>query len=313
VTYEVTRLPDGREYISLLFKGKRLKGRWRLVQTEKGAFEYDLEYLDTLTISTELREGRFVYHLHTIADTGKQHYDLRYHFSGDEYLYEFNLYDDLRDKQVDEEVQAHHKKCYDLSWMDIKEPDTVKYVGRLKTIVSPLDSGSIQLIEDTDVFKSFFLHGQQLNGWYVAIKRNGRWYVSKSRLPRPMSVEDYYHALIETVSLTDPLKGQYYRPFRIVQKRGWDYFRVDIYDIKDFSRCEPTEKTPKYLPELEIPAGIREIRIGLFPRKGALHGARVQSVIFDADKWTYEDAVRWIKKNRLHIWLGTQIKERRKE
>jgi len=169
------------------------------------------------------------------------------------------------------------------------------------------------LIEDTDVFKSFFLHGQQLNGWYVAIKRNGRWYVSKSRLPRPMSVEDYYHALIETVSLTDPLKGQYYRPFRIVQKRGWDYFRVDIYDIKDFSRCEPTEKTPKYLPELEIPAGIREIRIGLFPRKGALHGARVQSVIFDADKWTYEDAVRWIKKNRLHIWLGTQIKERRKE
>jgi len=313
VQYEVTRLPDGREYISLLFKGKRLKGRWRLVQTEEGALEYDFEALSRARQSTELREGRFVYHLHTIVNTGKHHYDLRYHFNNEPYLREFNLYDDLREKGIDEEVKAAYKRCYDLSWMDIKEPDTKKNIGKLVTVVSPLDEGIIQLIEDTDVFKSFFLRGKQLNGWYVAIKREGQWYVSESRLPRPLSLSELYESLSEYVSLTDPLKGEYYRPFKIVQKRGWDYFRVDIYDIKDFARCEPAEKTVKYLPDLEIPAGVREIRIGLFPRKGALHGARIQSIIFDVDKWSYEDAIRWIKKNRLHIWLGTQIKERRKE
>ena len=93
-------------------------------------------------------------------------------------------------------------------------------------------------------------------------------------------------------------------------KRTWSYFRVYLYDPREFTRTEPVSKVREYLPDLEIPEGVT-IRIGLYPRPGRIHGARVMCVEFDKEKWDSDEAIEWIKRNRLEEFSADMIRARR--
>lgn len=144
---------------------------------------------------------------------------------------------------------------------------------------------------------SFNFKGEKLKGIYV-LKKDRIWYFSKA-------------TLVGESGSGDPRSGDYYDPFLIEEKRTWDYFIVHIYDIREFSRVEPFSKAKEYLPDLEIPEGVK-IGIGLYPVPREIHHARVAYVIFSKDLWSYDRAKEWIRKNKLHTWESRQIREKRK-
>ena len=310
VSYE-SSMVDGEEHITLKFKGKKLKGEWTLIQEEKGADVYTFEKLSEHELS-ELASGKFVLDIHEFPEgSGKRHLDLRFHIPGESFLREFNLFttDEIWEYPEEKPVQARLKQCEDLEWMKVKPKGTrMKAYGKW-SIVETIDHGDIEIIEENPNFISMTIKGKKLNGYYIARKVNHLWQFMKSKLPSPLCSADYifYYQLSKE---GDPRAGVPYKDFVIEQKRGWDHFIVHIYDLRKFTRVEPDEKVKDYLPELEIPAGV-QIGIGLFPVPGKIHHARVAYVVFDSDKWTYDRAIDWIKKNKLDQFIRTQIRKRR--
>jgi len=267
-----------------------IKGIYLLKQEEKGSDFYTWKKREALS------KAYFVYDVHTIKD--KSHYDLRIKLPDLDYIIEYSgMKSDLSKAVIETPIYAIRKKCTDLSWADPRFTKGMKKVGGIQTRVERKDIGSIQVIENTLDFMSMILRGKKLKGYYIAKKTNGVWQVMKAKLPKGLSSGD-------------PRTGEYYRPFKIVQKRGWNYFRVILYDPRAFTRTEPYEYTKLYFPDLDIPADI-DIRIGLFSRVGKIHGARVIAVDFPLD-WDEDKAVAWIKKNNLHTWIADQIRRKRK-
>jgi hypothetical protein len=308
VSYESKRV-DGEEVISLTFKGKKLKGKWELRQEEKGADVYVLEKLSEKQLSL-LTAARFVLDIHEFPErTGKKHLDLRFHVPGETFLRELNLFttDEIWKYPEEKPVKARLKTCEDLEWMKIKKPDTrMKAYGRWSR-VETLDHGTLEIIDENPNFISMNIKGEKLKGYYIARKTNKLWDFMKSKLPHPLCDPNYiwYYKLSKE---GDPRIGTPYKEFIIEQKKGWDHFIVHLYDLRKFTRVEPDEKVKDYLPDLSIPEGVR-IGIGLYPVPGRIHHARVAYVDFDADKWTYERAINWIKKHKLHYWIRTQIRK----
>mgnify|MGYP000486372049 CR=1 FL=1 len=297
VEYEIERLDTGEEVIHLHFKTGGLKGKWTLEQEEKGADTY--AFYTTELPELQAKSGEFVYHRHSIGL--RSHYDLRYVLEGEDIVKEFNIYGDLLNAGIEERIRAVRKTCSDLSWMDIKtEPEKRKVAG-MWTLVEPIDYGKITVYNEGIDFVNFILHGKKFKDTYIVAKREPEgWYIFKSKLPG-----------MEEIKLQNgkPSAGPY-RDFQIEEKKTWDYFLVHIYDLRYFTRCEPTEKVKKYLPDLDIPEGV-EVRVCLYPRAGTIHGARVAVVKFPKDKWTYEEAIKWIREHNLHTWSGEQIRETR--
>jgi len=293
VEYSVEHTDKGEEVITLRFKTGGMKGEWRLEQEEKGSDAYAL-----YRVLPELqgKTGRFVYHRHCIGT--RCHYDLRYMLEGEDYVKEFNLYGDLREVGLEEPIPAVYKHCYDPSWMDITEQPEKRKVGGLWTLVEPIDSGSITVYNEDIDFINFTLRGNVLKDVYcVAKKTEQGWVLFKSRLPG-MELDS-----------GDPAVGPYSK-FPIEEKSTWDHFIVRLYDLRYFTRCEPSSKVKEYLPDLEIPEGVT-VGVCLYPRLGRIHGARVAYVIFKKDKWDYDKAEQWIRKHNLHNWQGEQIREKR--
>jgi len=266
-----------------------LKGTFTLRQEEKGSVFY------TWRREKILSKAYFVYDRHTIEDTS--HYDLRIKLPELDYIIEYSgMRKDLSKLKIEEPVYAFRKKCYDLEWVNPRFKKGMRKVAGRWTKVERLDIGSIQIIENNVDFMSMKLRGKKLNGYYTARRTDGIWIVMESKLPKGLSSGD-------------PRTGEYFSPFKIIQKRGWNYFRVLIYDPRAFTRLEPFEYTRLYFPDLKIPSDI-DIRIGLFSRVGRIHGARVVAVDFPLD-WSEKKAVSWIKKNGLHTWISDQIRRRK--
>ncbi|RLC81206.1 MAG: hypothetical protein DRI61_04270 [Chloroflexi bacterium] len=290
VEYDST-IENGRETINLKFGSGPLKGEWVLEQEEKGSDTYTIRQKGS-AMSLGGVKGHFVYHKHIIGD--RYHFDLRYQREGSNKVEEFNLYKDIREVRTEEPVKAVKKTCDDPSWMKI-EKKQVKYVGPLKTIVEPLDEGDILIIEENPDFISYNLNGKDLKGYFIAKKTNEGWIFEKARLP----------------SLSDsgnPRIGPF-RKFVFEEKKGWDHFKVYLYDFREFTRCEDPQKVKKYLPDLEIPEGV-EVGICLYPVPGQIHHARVAYVIFKKDKWSYDKAEEWIRSKGLHKWSHEMIREK---
>jgi len=273
------------EIIKLNFKSGLIKGKWIIKQDEKGSDIRTIEKLMIEEIKEELKRSEFVYHEHTID--GKTHWDIRFK-NGTEY----NLTDNLLDTNS---TKAYRKMCYDIDkwWITSGERDLK--VGSIITHVKHLDHGNVTIFNDTDNFSSYDFKGDLLKGLYVAIKEDGYYLFKKSELPGE-----------EKLSEGDPNTGDYYDPFKIIDIKGRDTFRIELYDIKKFTRCELPSKAKEYIKD--IPDGV-SIGICLFPREGTLHGARVSYVIFKRDKWTIEQAIKWINDNKIYNFLSTMIRE----
>jgi len=293
-----SKIEEGEERIELQFKGEILKGTWRLEQEEKKAESYVFSQVKSLTEHLDsLAETEFVYHKHYFND--KIHYDLR--IMRDGYLDEFNIHGDLLQMRIEEPAFSIRRKCLDVEKWFIKEGKGIKKeVGRLETNIDVLDSGTLKIIEDNPQFISMHIQGKKLRGYVVALKNKG-WIVKKAKLPKALAGEG------------DPATGNYYKPFIIEQKRGWDYFIVNIYDIRSFTRCEPESELKNYgiLPG-KIPAGVF-VGICLYNRPGKIHGARVSYIRFPVENWTPEKAISWIKDNKFHIWEAEQVRKEKEE
>jgi len=287
-----TRIEDGREIIDIVFDGTKLKGKYQIVQ-EKGSDMYVISKL-----SGTLEEYKFVLDEHEFPeDTGKIHYDLRIQIGNR--ILEFNLYKNPLETKVEEPIRAVAKGCRDLEWMKIKEKGTRMKAFGVWSKVHTIDHGSVEIIEFTPSFMSFMINGKKLKGYYIARRVDGMWEFMESKLPKGEK---------ELQSKGDPKTGDYYDPFIIEKKRTWDYFIVHIYDLRYFTRCEPKEKVKLYLPDLDIPKGV-DVAICLYHIPNQIHRARVAYVKFSSD-WSYDDAEKWIKDNKLHIFDKQQIRMR---
>jgi len=305
VDYVSSFLDDGREVLTLTFHGKYLTGKFEITQTEKGSEYYEMTFIP----EGKLSACKWGLRRHYMKNGEmKEHWDLWIYYPGSDHLIEFNLYKDPRKTQVGEDIMAYRKTCPDLSWMDIKEPGTVKYVGNLKTYVDPLESGSGTVFNDTDMFMNFILTDGEMSGYWVALRTDTGWILRRSSLPRPtLSVS--HEILKERLSgQGDPLSGRPYSPFRIERRRGWDYYRIHLYDLRRFVRCEPSERLRYYLPDLKVPEWIRDINICLYRKPGTFHWARVSYVDVDASI-PEEEAVRWIKDNELDKWTTVMYRK----
>jgi len=182
-----SEIEDGIEIINLKFKGKKLKGKWRLVQEEKRAKTYSFEKL-----SSELSKLTFVLQKHWIPKREKvkspkfpedfvHHWDIR--FSNGT---EFNLYKEPLDIQVDEEIKVKRKDYTPEKikpWMDIKEKKIVK-VGPLTTHIESMDMGKAEIFEMNPTFISMKFHGKKLSGYFIWKKTEDKQVFMKSRLPK---------------------------------------------------------------------------------------------------------------------------------
>jgi len=296
VEYESEGTP---EVIKLKFKGRLLKGEWKLTQEEKGSDIYALEKLSR----HELMTKEFVLHLHEVPEnSGKMHTDIRIKMNG--YMEEFNLYHlEPWTTKEEEPIRAVRKKCYDVEGWFIKEGKGIRRkVGGIWTKVDVLDHGTVDIIEINPFFMSMMFHGKKLKGYYVAKKTDEGWIFMKSKLPHT-----------ELAGTGNPLTGDYYKPFKIEKKKGWNYYWVHIYDIKEFTRCvSENEARELYLKGINIPKQVLEVNVCLVPRKGTLPLARLQGIKV-SDEWTEEQAIKWIKENALHTWSMTMIRKTKKE
>lgn len=284
---------EGAKILNINFKGKELKGKYVLTQEEKDAPIFTIEKL-----SEELDKANFVLQLHEIetSEGVKKHWDIRIDKG-----FEFNLYlDPLTLTKEGDSTKAVYKTCRDIEkWMQVKESRTKMMVGNLVTFVTPIDSGTVNLIDTSPpMFLSMEFNGEKLKGYFVYRERDGAGMFERAKIPHALSKDG------------NPKTGSFYDPFKKIQKQGWDYFWLEIYDQKAFSRCVINPE--KYLPDLTRPQEVQEILVCLYPRPGTIHGARVSRIKF-SDKWTVEQATSWIKKNKLDTWAGELIREKRKE
>lgn len=289
-----TEVFDERERLILNIPKGPFKGRYVLEQEEKDSPFYVLgEYVEA---SMEvLIKGKFVYDAHYLNE--KPHYDLRVLIENEKEIREFSgMSEDLLEKGIEEPVVAVYRLCPDLDWMNPEFKEGTRMVGAMETYVRRIDQGDIEFINLGDIFCSFFLKGTKLDGYFVARKVSPtKWELMKAALP----------ALAKE---GDPRTGKFYNPFRIEQKRGWDYFKVKVYDSRQFTRAEPEEMVEEYLPELKIPEGVK-VLIGLYPVLGKAHHVRVMEVHFPL-AWSKEEAIDWIKDNKLHKWTRERIIKR---
>jgi hypothetical protein len=282
---------NGLETIEANFHGKKLSGKWSIVQEEKGS---DTFTLDRLT-SEELYKMEWVLHRH-YWDT-KSHFDLRWKISED-HKKEFNLYGDPRQMVKGEsEIKAVFKDIHETpselkEWMVTEGKGLTRMVGPLETKIDVEDHGEGNIIDETPVFISMMLHGKDMKGYYTARKGEAGWFFSQSKLPEPHSSGD-------------PESGDYYKPFIKEQKKGWDYYWLRIYDMRQFSRCITDYK--QYLPDLNLSSGVQDVLVCLYPRPGTTHGARVAAIKVSADT-PESEAISWIKSNKLHTFSSALIR-----
>ncbi|RLI97841.1 MAG: hypothetical protein DRP00_03335 [Candidatus Aenigmatarchaeota archaeon] len=252
----------------LSFSGK-LGKFWKLEQEERGS---DLYSFSKSNIKKAF--GSFVLQKHSWK--GGSHYDIRID-EGEDYLLEWSLQKDPRKYEIDESEKVVLKKCYDKSWLTFEGK---RKVGNVMTDVKILDSGKVDFIEKSQLFRSFIFHGDSLKGYYVLKSDGKEWRFIRSALP----------------SMKKELKYE----------EKSNFIRVHLHDIRDFTRCEGEEKAKRYkIPKL--PEGV-EANICLFPRPGTIHGAKIQSLKFDKKLWSIEKIKREFNFKSYIEWEGVQIR-----
>jgi len=274
------RMEENVEVLNLSFHGKALRGKWTLSQEERASEAYSLEK------AKELSKGRFSLQEHKIGE--KSHWDVRVDVGWEGKLLEWNL--PFNPLEVNSQP-AVKKICTDPSWLEKGKKGWEKAkVGPLETEVRELDSGPVEVLETSPLFYSFQFKGEKLKGLWILINRGEGFRFEASKLPFHLS--------------KDPLAGKEYDP-PVVEKKP-KRMLVYLYDPRFFTRAEPDFK--EYLPDLSLPAGVKDVVIALYQVPGKIRFARVMAVIFDPEEFTEEAAINWVKKNKLAEFVSLQIR-----
>lgn len=302
--YEIETDKDGKMIFKLELRGKALQGNFVLEQEEKGSDIFVWKAVEKLEI---LSEAEFVLHRHYWDN--KQHWDIRVKLPEDpKELLEWNLYGNPLEVDVEEPIRAVIKTCRQPEkWFITEGKNIMRTVGGLETYIDVIDHGKMNIIEASEGFMSMKFFGNKLTGYWV-LKRNpidNQWYFIKSKLPEPQKEAE------QLKGTGDPLKGDYFEPFKKIQKQGWSYYWLEIYDLRNFTRC--VENPEEYIPEVfqKKPKEILDILVCLYSRPGKIHGARVSRVKV-SEEMDEKEAINWIKKMKLHTWEGEMIRKERK-
>lgn len=287
-----SKIEDGKEILLLKFIGKSLKGNWLLEQEEKGSDIYVLERTD----QEKLAEGEFVLHRHYWDN--KQHWDIRVRLTENpKKLVEWNLWKNPLKVEEEEPIKALVKVCEDPEkWFITRGKGVPRKAYGKQTYVDVLDTGTLNIIEATSGFMSMKFKGEKLKGYWILKKdQEDKWYFEKAKLPEAHSLSG------------NPKEGDYYKPFLIEKKKGWNYYWIRLYDIRKFTRCEKDWK--KYLPNLSLPDYIEDILVCLYPKPGTLHHARITAVKVKGET-SLDQVSKWIKSQDLHTWDKEMIRDK---
>jgi len=80
---------------------------------------------------------------------------------------------------------------------------------------------------------------------------------------------------------------------------------VRLFDLRDFSMCEPDWRPYKAQMEFDVPRSV-EPTICVFPRPGTIHGVKIAAIRFRG--WSEEEALQFIDRNDIKEWTGTQLR-----
>jgi len=287
---------EGAKIYTFHLEGKRLKGTFVLAQEEEKSKIWSWQALSKLG-KEDLFTYDFVLQAHDLKENDKlkRHWDIRVRKG-----FEFNIYKNpLEMTKEGDRAKAVYKTCSNIDeWMDI-DKKTMKMVGPLVTFVTPIDKGTVHILDyNPPRFISMSFEGKKLKGYFVYVDQPGRGgYFERAKLPHPLSSGD-------------PATGDYYKPFKKEKKKGWNYYWLHIYNLGKFTRCvvDPTE----YIPKLKkAPKEVLQVLVCLYPRPGTISGARVAAIKF-SDEWDEKKASDWIIKNKLHTWSGELIRHKHK-
>jgi len=254
---------SNREILKLSFKSGTMKGTWILSQEERGSEIYKLDKVFLHKARTQ-----FVLQKHTWA--GGHHFDIR--VDKDSFLDEWSIPSDPL--KLFREVEVNRKQIKDRSWLTTEGK---KKIDGVMTEIKILDSGDVDIINDSPFFVSMRFYGKKLKGLYHLIQRNKKWFFGPSELPRTQ----------KAIKIEE-------KPSRII---------VHLHDIRFFSSCEPESKNKRYsVPE--PPPGAK-LRICAYPRPDRIHGVMIQSIIFPKPKFSLKQ-VQNMNFEKFMNWHGTQ-------
>jgi len=206
-------------FLKLKLGGKKLEGLWVLTEEEPGAGIWAFTREEVAPVTKALRA---VLQLHSWE--GGKEYDLRLE-RPEGWIWEFHFKEDPR--KVEDQL-APGNKCYDLTWLEINEPEKRKVQG-VWTRVEPLESGSVVWEEFAPDSIRFALTGMgALSGTWTASLREGGWLIEKlveKSLPLEIVRKDAKKRVVTGIVLepgTKDAQGDII-PAEEIEKAAWDF------------------------------------------------------------------------------------------
>jgi len=261
---------DGKELITIRAKTGELTGIWTLTQEERASEIYSLSQEE---VSKE--SAAFVLQKHSWDNNS--HFDIRLD-EDKEFLTEWSLRKNPAEFEKDELEEVLPKKCWDKTWMTTEGK---KKVGNVDTYIEKLDEGTVDIIEDTQNFRSFRFHGEKLKGIWNLRNTGKGWIFQRSLLPG----------------------GRLEKTIEVEEKK--EYIVLHLHDIRDFVACESEAKIGLYdIPKL--PENV-QANICAYPRLGTIHGVKIQALYFSKPEWDIEK-VKSFDYHSFQDWDGVQIR-----
>ena len=206
-------------FLKFKLGGKKLEGLWILTEEEPGAGIWAFTKEEVAPVTKALRA---VLQLHSWE--GGKEYDLRLE-RPEGWIWAFHFKKDPR--EVEDQL-APGNKCYDLTWLEIKEPEKRKVQG-VWTRVEPLESGSVVWEEFAPDSIRFALTGMgALSGTWTASLREGGWLLEKlveKSLPVEIIRKDAKKRVVTGIVLepgTKDAQGDII-PAEEIEKAAWDF------------------------------------------------------------------------------------------
>jgi len=206
-------------FLKLRLGGKKLKGLWVLTEEEPGAGIWAFTKEEVAPVTKALRA---VLQLHSWE--GGKEYDLRLE-RPEGWIWEFHFKEDPR---TVEDQLAPGNRCFDLTWLEIREPEKRKVQG-VWTRVEPLESGSVIWEEFAPDSVRFALTGMgKLSGTWSAFLREGGWLLEKlieKSLPVEIIRKDVKKRVVTGIVLepgTKDAQGDII-PAEEIEKAAWDF------------------------------------------------------------------------------------------
>jgi len=179
------------------------------------------------------------------------------------------------------------------------ELEAMKYYTKDKTIkiknkeFKIVDKGDAIVFIDNEAFCKFMLNGKYLRNYYIASFLDDIWIIMLMK-----HVGDAFEDI------------KPYKEPKIIKVRNHpEWFGIELYDGRLFTKSESDYK--KYM-DIEPIDGLIAIYLGQYPVEGTLPHLKVWRLIFDRNKISEEEAIKWVKEQKFVDMDFIQKKEKHK-